>query len=127
MNQTARRLLIVSLLALSLLPVFLFIPHYRNIYLALEPYHVEGIGVCWLGSYVIANLCAPTFMQGPASKIEYEKSGPRTIIELYFSVMMITFVALAVVTVVLWCIGWLLFFVEWILYLFKEFIKSLIL
>lgn len=74
----------------------------------LEKYHVEGIGICWLGSWVIANLCAPWFMQGAGAKTDYENSGVIEITKLYFSVMMITFIALAVVTVGLWCIGWLL-------------------
>ena len=124
MHPTARRLLIVALLTMALLPVGLLISHYAAIYAALQPYHIEGIGICWLGAYVLANLCAPSFMQGASSQTEYENSGPRTITTLYLSVMLITFGALAGVTVVLWCIGWLLVLIQLPFYWLKELIKD---
>ena len=127
MNKTARRFLIFTLFALSILPVGLLFPYYQGIYAALKPYHVEGIGIGSLGSYVLANLCAPGFMQGAESKAEYENSGPGAIATLYLSVMMITFVALAAATVILWCIGWLLFFIELFLSYLKEMIKEFVL
>ncbi|NEQ46842.1 MAG: hypothetical protein F6K00_26185 [Leptolyngbya sp. SIOISBB] len=123
MNPTVRRGLIFVLLGLSLLPVGLLIPYYSGIYSALEQYHVQGLGVCWLGSYVLANLCAPGFMSGSESRSEYEKRGPLAIITLYLSVMMITFLALVVVSFVLWCLGWLLEFAK----LFREWLKDRIL
>ena len=126
MNPTARRLLIFALWVLLLLPVGLLIPHYSAIYSALERYHLEGMGIGWLGAYVLANLCAPGFMQGASSKTEYENSGPRTIATLYLSVMSITFVALAIVTVVFWCIGWLLILIQLPFYWLKELIKDVL-
>ena len=112
MNQNARRILVFALFALSLLPVGLLIPYYSGIYAALKQYHVHGLVFCWLGSYVLANFCTPGFMQGVENKREYENRGPLEIITLYVSVMMITFVALAVIIFVLWCMGWLLYFLD---------------
>ncbi len=126
MQPTARRSLIFGLFALALLPVVLLVPYYADIYAALEPYHVEGVAIGWLGSYVLANLCAPGFMQGAGSKTEYENSGPRTIATLYLSVMMITFGALAVVVVVLWILGWLWVLITLPLYIMKEWLKDLL-
>lgn len=121
MRSNARRLLVFVLFALSLLPLGVLIPPYIKIYSILEQYHVEGLVLCWLIAYGLANLCAPGFMQGGISKTEYENSGPREIIRLYLSVMMITFVALVVVFFGLWCVGWFLYFVEvvfaWFFYL----------
>ena len=112
MDQNARRILIFALFALSFLPVGLLIPYYQGIYLALKQYHVHGLGLCWLGSYVLANVCAPGFMQGVENKREYENRGPLEIVNLYLSVMMITFLALSAIVFVLWCIGWLLYFLD---------------
>ena len=127
MNKIARRLLILVIFALCLTPVVWLRPYYPGVYTVLDKYHVEGIGVCWLGSYVIANLCAPWFMQGAGSKTDYENSGAIEIIKLYLSVMAITFTALAIVTVVLWCIGWLLILITLPLYLLKEWLRSVLL
>jgi hypothetical protein len=124
MKPTARRQLIFVLFVLSLSPVGLLIPHYASIYSALKPYHVEGIGIGCLASYVLANFCAPGLMPGAGSKTEYENSGPREIATLYLSVMAITFAALVVTTVILWCLGWLLVFIELPFYWLKELIKD---
>ena len=112
MNQNARRILIFALFVLSFLPVGLLIPYYQGIYSILKQYHVHGLGLCWLGSYVLANLCTPGFMQGAENKREYEKRQPLEIVTLYLSVMMITFLALVAIVFVLWCIGWFMYFVE---------------
>ena len=112
MHQKKRKILIFTLLVLSLMPIALFILHYPGIYGTLKQYHVHGLGVCWLGSYVLANLCAPGFMQGATSKDEYESSGPREIMTLYMSVMMITFVVLMVISFALSCVGWLMYFLD---------------
>ena len=127
MNKIARRFLILGLLVLSLAPVVYFIPYYTSIYNVLEKYHVEGIGVGWLGFYVIANLCTPWFMQGAGQKNDYENSGAIEITKLYFSVMMITFTASAIVTVVLWCIGWLLVLITLPLYWVKKWLEEILL
>ena len=118
---------IFALFALCLTPAVLLIPYYQDVYLVLDKYHVEGIGVGWLGSYVIANLCAPSFMQGAGSKTGYENSNAVEITQLYLSVMAITFGTLAVVTVILWCIGWLLVLIEIPFYLLKEWLKDILL
>ncbi len=112
MNKNARRILIFALFVVSLLPVGLFIPYYKGIYLALQQYHVHGLALCWLGSYVLANLCAPGFMQGAEDKIKYENRGAKEIATLYLSVMMITFFVLVVIMFILWCIGWLMYFID---------------
>ena len=125
MHPIARRLFIFALLALALLPAGLLVPYYSGIYAALEPYHVEGIAIGWLGSYVLANLCAPGFMVA-AGKNEYDQSGPRTLATLYLSVMMIIFGALAVTTVVLWVLGWLWVLITLPFYWLKEWLKAIL-
>ena len=127
MNKIARRFLILGLFILSIMPVFLLSPYYSGVYIILEKYHVEGIGVCWLGSYVIANLCAPWFMQSGGPSNNHENGGAIEITKLYFGVMLITFTALAIVTVVLWCIGWLLILITLPLYWFKEWLEEILL
>ena len=127
MNKIARRLLILALFVLCLTPAVWLSPYYKGVYLVLEKYHVEGIGVCWLGSYVIANLCAPWWMQGAGSKTDYENSGPIEIIKLYLSVMGITFGVLAVVTVFLWCVGWFLVLITLPLDLLREWLRHVFL
>jgi|GEM_PF-3258308 len=112
MHQNARKILIFALFALSLLPVGLLVPYYQGIYSALKQYHVHGLVFCWLGSYVLANFCTPGFMQGVENKKEYESRGPLEIVTLYLSVMVITFVVLGVIIFVLWCVGWLIYFLE---------------
>lgn len=82
MNPNARRLLVFCLLALAIAPVLLLIPCYPRADKVLDQYHLAGLGIAGLSAYVLANLCAPSFMAGSMSRQEYVSSGPRTIITL---------------------------------------------
>lgn len=116
MNHIARKILILTIFLILSSPIVWLVPYYESVYSTLERYYLHGLGVSWVGAYVLANLCSPYFMQGAGNKTDYENSKPFEIVTLYLSVMMITFFALGVIFSGLWCLGWILEFIKIFVY-----------